>query len=103
MRRITEKDVLNAVDMVDGIVTEKAYNKYMFLLDSVHHLKGIYIYRKAEGFKLILLKHVMFETKRDLYDVLCAFYRTMLFAGTENNVEALIDAIIVKDNRIVED
>lgn len=102
-RCITEKDVLNAVDMVDGIVTEKAYNKYMFLLDSVHHLKGIYIYRKGEQFKLNLIKHVMFQNKRDLYDVLCTFYRTMLYAGTENNVEALLDAIIVKDNRIVED
>lgn len=103
MRRITEKDVLNAFDMVDGIVTEVAYNKYMFLLDSVHHLKGIYIYRKGEGFKLNLIKHVMFETKRDLYDVLCAFYRTMLYAGTETNVEALLNAIVIKDNRIIED
>lgn len=103
MRRITESDVFNAVEMVGEIVTQNGGNNHLFLRDVVNHSKGIYIYRKAENFNLKLIKHAVFDSKRDLYDVLCTFHRVMLCAGTENNVEALINAIIVKDNRIIED
>ena len=102
MRRITDSDVLNAVEMVKCIVDDVC-DKYMFLGDSVSHFKGVYIYEKRENFKLNLIKHAVFANKRDLYDVLCSFHRAMLYAGTKENVEALLDAIVIKDNRIIED